>query len=144
VNTQTITKETEKLLLSLQPQLIWLKMPGIRLSDSSWQKLAGLDKLTKLSIEHSNISDSSIGYIKSLSHLQYLNLVDTKITRNGLMQLKGLQELANVYLGQTNIPRNEWPLLQKAFPTTILDSGGYKVTSLATDTQLLKAKPVKK
>ena len=144
VNLTTLTKETENLLLSVKSQLIWLRMPGIRLSDSSWQKLASCTKLTRLSIEHSNISDSSLGYLRALTHLQYLNLVDTHVSANGFMQLKSLQDLAQVYLAQTSVSRASWPELQKNFPKVMIDSGGYTVTSLPTDTQLLKPKPVKK
>jgi len=144
INVKQLDKQTENLLLSVKKQLIWLKMPGIQLSDSSWQKLAECNRLTRLSIEHSNISDKSLGYLNSLTNLQYLNLVDTKITINGLMQLKNLQALTSIYLGQTNIPKKEWTALQKTFSKATIDSGGYQVTSLATDTQLLKPPVVKK
>ncbi len=144
VNLQRLDKQTENLLLSVKKQLIWLKMPGVQLSDTSWRKLAECNRLTRLSIEHSNISDATVGYLKSLIHLQYLNLVGTKITLNGLLQLKNLQQLTSIYLGQTSLPKNEWGIFQKAFPKAIIDSGGYQVVSLATDTQLLKPAVVKK
>jgi len=144
VNVQSPDKQTENLLLSLKKQLIWLKMPGIQLSETSWQKLAECNGLTRLSIEHSNISDGALGYLKSLNHLQYLNLVGTKITLKGLLQLKSLQELTSIYLGQIHLPKNEWIKLQNAFPKAIIDSGGYQVSNLATDTQLLKPALVKK
>ena len=144
VNVKQLDKQTENLLLSVKKQLIWLKMPGIQLSDTSWQKLAACNRLTRLNIEHSNISDIGLGYLKSLTHLQYLNLVDTKITINGLLQLKSLQALTSIYLAQTHIPKKEWPILQKIFPKATVDSGGYQVTSLAVDTQLLKPPVVKK
>lgn len=144
VNVESPDKQTENLLLSVKKQLIWLKMPGIQLSEISWQKLAECNGLTRLSIEHSNISDGALGYLKSLTHLQYLNLVGTKITLNGLLQLKSLQELTSIYLGQTKMPKNEWIILQNAFPKAIIDSGGYQVSNLATDTQLLKPAVVKK
>ena len=144
VNLQHLNRLTENLLLSVKKQLIWLKMPGVQLSDTSWRKLAECNRLTRLSIEHSNISDATVGYLKSLTHLQYLNLVGTKITLNGLLQLKNLQQLTSIYLGQTSLPKNEWGIFQKAFPKAIIDSGGYQVVSLATDTQLLKPAVVKK
>jgi hypothetical protein len=144
VSLKTLTKETENLLLSVKSQLIWLKMPGIRLSDSSWQNLASFNKLTRLSIEHSNISDTSLAYLRTLTRLQYLNLVDTHISTNGFMQLKTLKELAKIYLAQTNVSKTSWPQLTKNFPKAIIDSGGYTVTNLPTDTQLLKPKPIKK
>ena len=144
VNITSLTKEIENLLLSVKPQLIGLKMPGIKLSDSSWQIIASLNSLRRLSIEHSNISDKSLGNLRSLTHLQYLNLFDTHISLNGFMQLKGLKELKEVFLSQTNVSKTSWPQLQQNFPQAIIDSGGYVVTNLPADTQLLKPIPVKK
>ena len=144
VNLQQVTKSTDSLLRLVKAQLIWLKMPGVQLSENGWQTVASLDRLRRLSIEHSNISDVNLDKLKSLKYLQYLNLVDTKISTNGLLQLKELQHLTSLYIAQTGLPKTEWLVLQNAFPKTKLDSGGYQVSFLATDTQLLKPPPVKK
>ena len=73
-----------------------------------------------------------------------LNLVGTKITAQGMQQLKMMAALEDLYLGQTFIKGNDFINLQKKFPKTILDSGNYHVESFASDTQILKAPPVKK
>jgi hypothetical protein len=73
-------------------------------------------------------------------NLRYLNLVNTNVTADGVSQLKGLQHLSSVYLYKTAIRKNEWQSLQQAFPKTTLDSGGYIVPTLASDTTEVKVK----
>jgi len=81
--------------------------------------------------------------LKSLEELQFLNLVGTAVTADGLMQLKGLKHLNSIYIGQTAINKSDWPKLVVAFPKVKLDSGGYRVPELETDTIIVKAKYVK-
>ncbi len=144
VSVPHFTKEIEEQLVKVKKQLIWLKMPNCKLSDSSWQKIGTCNQLRKLSIEHSIISDKGLSYLSSLTHLQFLNLVDTKISTKVLLQLKNLQELTQIYIGQTNVLKGDFERLQKAFPKAKIDSGGYSVITLSTDTQLVKMPAVKK
>jgi hypothetical protein len=59
------------------------------------------------------------------------------------MKLKELRHLESIYIGNTSVNKNDWPKLTAAFPKVKLDSGGYHVPGLETDTIILKAKPVK-
>jgi uncharacterized membrane protein len=140
VTDSLIDHEDLLLLLALKNQLIWLKLGFTNISDSNMRDIAGLDNLTWLSLEHTHISDRGLLAIQSLRYLQYLNLVGTKITLQGILKLKGLKSLNSLYLYQTNINRGEWGILQNAFPKTQIDSGGYLVTTLPTDTIVVKAK----
>jgi len=76
--------------------------------------------------------------LKPLKNLQYLNLVATKVTKDGVLELKGLKSIRSIFLYQSAVRKEDWPLLQKAFPATQIDSGGYKVQTLVTDTTELK------
>jgi hypothetical protein len=96
-----------------------------------------------LGLEYSNITDSGLATLTKLTGLQYLNLVGTPVTLKGIIQLKTLPHLTTIYLAQTAVEKKEWPSLQKAFPNAMLDSGGYQVNSLASDTTLVKAPPRK-
>ena len=78
--------------------------------------------------------------LKPLQHLKYLNLVGTKVTANGLVALKENKNLQSLYLFQTGINSADWTRLRKAFPTVLLDSGGYVVPTLPTDTVEVKEK----
>ncbi len=132
------------LLEKISKQLIWLKLPGAQLSDNAWKTIAECKALTRLSIERSNINDTTVALLSALQQLQYLNVVGTKLTIAGVQQLKTLPVLTDLYLGQTAINRSDFAALQKLFPKTVIDSGNYTVSTLATDTQLLKPPPVKK
>ena len=140
VTDTVINKEDLQLLSALQKQLIWLKLGNTNISDANMKAITQLGNLTRLSLEHTDISDEGLQSVQNLQHLQYLNLVGTKVTLQGVMQLKELKSLQSLYLYQTNINRKEWTELQNAFPKTKIDSGGYFVTLLPTDTILIKAK----
>jgi Leucine-rich repeat (LRR) protein len=99
-----------------------------------------LANLTRLSLEHTPISDNGLGDLQSLVHLQYLNLVGTSVTLQGILQLKDLKSLQSLYLYQTKITRTDWSSIQNAFPKANIDSGGYVVKTLATDTVMIKVK----
>jgi uncharacterized membrane protein len=129
-----------QLLLSLKKQLIWLKLGRTNLRDSNMSNIAQLIHLTRLSLEHTAISDKGIQQLKSLQNLQYLNLVGTRVTTQGILQLKGWKTLHSLFLYQTNVNKADWPVLQNAFPGAQIDSGGYSVSTLATDTMEVKVK----
>jgi uncharacterized membrane protein len=135
-----IDKEDIQSLLALKKQLIWLKMGDTRLGDSDMVVIAQLKNLRFLSLEHTNITDRGLKAIQSNQNLQYLNLVGTNVTLNGVLQLKELKSLKSLYLFQTNISKSEWAVLNNAFPKTQIDSGGYSVPLLPTDTTVVKEK----
>lgn len=143
VSLQKIDDSIIALLQPLKKQLVWLKLRGAVLSNASLSTLSSLTNITRLNIEHSSISDSGLVFLKSLVQLQYLNLVATHISAKGVEQLKGLQQLKNIYLAQTLVAKNDWAVLQKQFPKTVFDSGGYKLPFLASDTVVIKAPPAK-
>lgn len=132
------------LLSQIKKQLVWLKTGYAELSDTSWKTIGQCENLTRLSVEHTNLTDASLVHLKPLKKLQYLNLAGTKVSGAGILQLKDLTKLEEIYLGQTAVKKDDIAALQKLLPKTQIDSGNYHVENLATDTQLLKAPPVKK
>ena len=56
------------------------------------------------------------------------------------MQLKGLKKLESLYLYQTNVDKKYFAALRTAFSKTRIDTGGYYVPTLATDTTEVKVK----
>ncbi len=135
-----VNAEVLQWLPALKKQLIWLKMGDTDISDSSMRVIGQLGNLRWLSLENTNITDKGIEAIQSLQNLRYLNLVGTKVTTKGIMQLKDLKFLHSLYLYRTSISKSDWPELQKAFPKTRIDSGGYLVPLLPTDTVIVKVK----
>jgi len=135
-----VNNEDLQWLLALQKQLIWLKLGYTNLNDTNMAVIAKLKNLTWLSLEYTKITDKGLEAIQSMQNLQYLNLVGTRVTAKGVLKLKNLKSLRSLYLFQTNINKTEWVELQKAFPKTVIDSGGYTVPLLTTDTIIVKAK----
>jgi uncharacterized membrane protein len=133
-----VTDEDIELLLSLKKQLIWLKIGFTDLKDEQMSKIAQLTNLTRLSMEHTSVSDQGIGQLKACSQLKYLNIVGTPVTAKGVLALKDLPELRSVYVYQTGIAKADWPELSAALPGTKIDSGGYLVPTLETDTTEVK------
>jgi uncharacterized membrane protein len=140
VNCTKWNTEIEKQMSSLKDQMIWLKIPGAQLQESSWKTIGGLTNLRRLSAEHSNITDKDLALLSGLNQLQYLNLVDTKITVKGLMQLKGNNNLTSIYISHTGIGLQDFNSLKVNFPKAVIDTGGYTVPFIATDTQQLHPK----
>ena len=144
VSIQKVTEQAVALLQLIQKQLAWLKLGYANLSDNSWKIIGQCTQLTRLSIDHTNLTDAQIIHLAGLKNLQYLNLVGTKITVQGVQQLKMMTALEDLYLGQTSIKGNDFINLKKQFPKTTLDSGNYHLENLVSDTQIVKASPIKK
>jgi len=144
INLKTIDEKTIAQISDVKKQLIWLRMPAIQLSDGAWQKISSLQSLTKLSIEHSNITDKQLLYLSELNQLQYLNLVGTTISSKALLQINGWTKLSQLYLGSTHLVTSELIAIQSKYAKTQVDTGGYRVATLVTDTQLVKAPIIKK
>jgi hypothetical protein len=139
----TITDSDLQLLQSLSKQIIWLKIGDTNLDNDKLKSLLKLSSLSRLSIERTAVNDAGIAMLKSLPNLTYLNLVGTTVTVNGLMQLKSLKELRQIFLYQTPISSQEFSQLNKIFPKAVIDTGGYKLKYLESDTVELKSARVK-
>jgi uncharacterized membrane protein/mono/diheme cytochrome c family protein len=140
VTYKLVDRELMQWLLALRKQLVWLKLDDTNLSDTSMAEIGKLVNLRRLSLQKTKITDQGLYAIRSLANLQYLNLVGTGVTAKGILSLKNLQSLQSLYLYQTAVKKNEWPGLQNTFPKTRIDSGGYKIPELPTDTMLVKVK----
>jgi uncharacterized membrane protein len=143
-NFVTVTKPGDKevqLLLPLKEQLIELKLGGASITDSALLVISQFKNLMRLQLDHTKITDKGLANLKVLENLRYLNLVGTAVTEKGVLQLKDLKNLRSIYLYQTGVKKSEWKDLKKAFPKTLIDSGGYTVPFLPTDT--IEVKPPK-
>jgi len=144
ITARKLSNADMQLLLPLKKQLVWLKLGGTLIGDSALATIGQCNTLVRLQLDNTAITDAGLGALKSLKDLKYLNLVGTKVTAKGLEQLKDLKKLQGLYLYQTQVDKAEWPSLQKMFPKTYIDSGGYQVPTLQSDTTVLKYDPNKK
>jgi len=138
VTATEFTDRESKLLLPLKEQLVELDLGNTSISDSALQVISQLRSLMRLHLDHTKITDRGLENLKSLADLRYINLVGTGVTAKGVMYLKDLKNLQSVYVYQTSVKRSDWNDLKKAFPKTLIDSGGYNVPLFATDTMEVK------
>lgn len=140
VTDSVVRKEDLQLLTQLKKQLIWLNLANTNMADTSLAMIAQLTNLTRLHLENTFVTDKGLLQLKNLLNLQYLNLVGTKISSQGVMQLKSLPRLQQLYLYKTNVKSNEFAAIKSVLPKTYIDTGGYVVPTLASDTTEVKAK----
>jgi len=140
VTTDSLKDKDLELLMPISEQLIWLKLSNQLISDEAMKTIGKLNNLTRIQLDHTAITDKGLVPLQQLSNLVYLNLVGTKITSAGLTKLKSLNKLQQIYLYQTAIGKSEWEDLKKIFPKAVLDSGGYIVPTLVSDTTVMKEK----
>lgn len=134
----SIDKTDLQLLQQLKKQLVWLRLDNSNISDEGMAALGELSNLHKLYLANTGISDKGLLHLQALSHLTYLNLVATKISTQGLLGLKKLPALQSLFLYKTNIKSEDWPILKSSFTKAVIDSGGYQVPTLQTDTTVVK------
>ncbi len=139
--TDSIVDKTDlQLLLQLKKQLVWLRLDNTNIGDQSATDLAQLTALTRLNVSNTLLTDKGLQQLAALKNLQYLNLAGTKVTATGVMQLKPLTKLKNIYLYHTNFKNADYGSLKTTFPYTSIDTGGYLVKRLVSDTTIVKAK----
>ena len=144
INAVHFTNRDLELLLPLKKQLVWLKLGGQPVGDSGLVYIGQCQALTVLHLNNTRINDSGLLNLKNLYRLRILNLVGTSVTAKGVSSLSGLRNLQSLYLYKTGTTPGDWGSLQKSFPKTLLDSGGYSVPFNPWDTvNELKPKPVK-
>jgi uncharacterized membrane protein/mono/diheme cytochrome c family protein len=143
ITADSVTAKEMSLLLSLKKQLVWLKLSRKKINDEMMSHVAGLTGLTRLQLDSTQITNKGLTALRALKNLQYLNLVGTKVTADGILELKELKNLQALYLYKTNTGMNDWGNLKNTFPNTLIDTGGYAVPLLQTDTMEVKP-PVKK
>lgn len=138
VAVDSITAQDFNLLEQLKDHLIWLKLGDSDIKDKDLETVAKLRKLSRLSLERTAISDKGIAVLKGLNNLHYLNLIGTKVSYKGLQQLKALNQLNQLYLYSSAVSTKDFPGLKKLFPQAVIDTGGYKLQFLESDTVELK------
>ncbi|MET0298998.1 MAG: c-type cytochrome domain-containing protein [Flavitalea sp.] len=137
VSAPNIKDEDLKLLIPLSKQLISLKVGGTKIGDPALVSIAELKQLVRLQLDYTNVTDEGLKALSTLAKLRDINLVGTSISAKGVMNLKPLVSLKNIFLYKSAVEHNQWPALKQALPNVKLDSGGYVVPILQTDTTRL-------
>lgn len=139
VNVQVMGKDILDLLKSIDKQLLWLKLENAKVNDQTLTAIKNCKNLSRLNLNNTQITDAGLVALKDLDQLQSLSLVGTKVTLKGIDQLKKLKNLKFLYLYQTKITKADLAAIKKLLPKTYLDTGNYKIPTLAQDTTVFKA-----
>jgi len=134
-----VTTEDLNLLAALQKQLVSLKIGNTNIGDSALVIIGKCSQLIFLQLNHTKVTDNGMAYLSALHKLRSLNITGTAVSSKGLFALQKLESLQSVYLYQSKVTTADWPGLKKVFPVTILDSGGYSLQNLKSDTVFLEA-----
>lgn len=131
INVATFSDSLFASLTPLKKHIFRLKLSGQEIDDRHLPLIGQMSHLTRLYLDHTNISDEGLIALKDLKHLELLNLVGTGISEKGLVHLKHLPKLEHIYGFLTNFSPSD---LLEQLP---LDTGGYRVSTLATDTTFI-------
>lgn len=129
-----------KLLLPIKKQLVWLKLSDTKVDDSVLAVVAQCTSIRILQLNNTAITDNGLLHLLSLKHLQSISLVGTQVSDRGVQSLKPIKSLKEIFLYQTKAARNV-ALLKKDFPNAVIDTGGYSIPFITTDTSIVKPPP---
>ncbi|MBK5277830.1 MAG: hypothetical protein JJE09_03095 [Bacteroidia bacterium] len=134
-------KEVEQrdleLLKILSPQVIELNLARTTVSDDDLILISELKELRRLHVEHTLITDSGISHLQGCNNLFYLNLVETNVSDEALKIVNNIRSLKELYLFNTKVTKDG---LQKLNSQIKMDTGGYELPFLATDTLIFGRK----
>jgi uncharacterized membrane protein len=139
----TLGPDVLKAIPMLKEQLVSLKCSWVRAGDELVSAAAACPRLVRLWLDHTAITGENLGELRTLVNLKYLNLTGTGVGVADIAKLKGMLKLSDLYLYQTKVGRADWVGLQRDFPRVVLDSGGYAIPFLATDTAIVRTPPKK-
>ncbi len=105
--------------------------------------MAGIGKLVnlqKLNLANSLVTNESLSQLGALQELETLNLTGTRTSEAGLAQLRGLKKLKRIYVFGSDFNKSNLQAIQQQIPGVNIDTGGYTLPVLPTDTTELKPK----
>jgi len=140
VNARSLSDKDLELLLPIKNQLLWLDLGRTGITDEGLRTLGQLTNLTELNLEYTKVKGTGLEFLGLLSKLESLNLVGTDVNDSGLIHLPKLKGLKNVFLFQSDVTSKGIRELKTVVPEMQLDTGGYQIPKLVTDTLIFKSK----
>ncbi len=128
------------LLQPLRKQVIQLDMSGTGVGDSSMEVVRQCAALRYVNLSNTGVTDRGVVMLGALQELRVLNLVGTQVTGEGLLSMRPAGHLHAVYLYHTRVEGKYWEKLKVLFKGAVLDSGGYLLPKLVTDTAVVRPK----
>ena len=140
VNARDATDNDLSMLLPIKNQLLWLNVGRTKITDEGLKTISQLSNITQLNIERTNIRDEGLAHLTTLAQLTQLNIIGNEITDEGLNHLSKLPGLEKVYLYQTKVTAEGVRALGHNRAKVEIDTGGYVLPRLVTDTLVFKSK----
>jgi uncharacterized membrane protein len=118
--------------------ILFFKSNKALISKKGWATLAKMKNLRSLYLNNSNIQNQDLSLFSNLTELRILNISGTQIDAKGIISLKSLKNLQKIFIFESKIGQKEFILLQSFSPKVKIDTGGYIVPTLITDTTFNK------
>jgi mono/diheme cytochrome c family protein len=127
-----LTPEQWQSLEKLADNIIQFKAKSTHIDASAQSSLAKLTKLQSLFLNNLKNADFDPKKLSGLSNLKVLSLSGTSLNTQALASLNSFKTLSKLYLYNTG--ENDLVSLQKNLGKVTIDTGGYRVPTLVSDT----------
>lgn len=119
-------------LTTLREQVVDLTAEGMPLSDTLLSAIGQLRNLRKLNLANATFEEDKLEL--AFPELRFLNLKGTTVNDSTLTKIAVLTKLQKLYLYMTPAAEGAFTQLAASIPTLEIDTGGYALPVLATDT----------
>ena len=143
IGVETLSTQTFQLLSKISDQLLQLNASFTAIKDEHLSKLSGCKQLKQLELNGTSITNKGLASLDAFENLEILSITQTKATAEGISGLTKLENLKKVYLYKTSFTSAAIAQLKQKMPGLRIDTGGYKVPILVTDTTEAKAPEIK-
>ena len=143
IGVENLSAQTFQLLAKISDQLLQLNASFTAVKDEYLLTLSNCKQLKQLELNGTAITNKGLASLAALENLESLSITQTKVTANGIGNVSALKKLKKVYLYGTGFTNAAVAGLKQKMPGLLIDTGGYKLPVLATDTTEAKAPEVK-
>lgn len=143
IGVENVSAQTFQLLAKISDQLLQLNASFTAVKDEHLLVLSNCKQLKQLELNGTAITNKGLTHLTALENLESLSITQTKVTADGIGNISALKRLKKVYLYGTGFTNAAVAALKQKMPGLLIDTGGYKLPILATDTTEAKAPAVK-
>jgi len=143
IGVENVSAQTFQLLAKISDQLLQLNASFTAVKDEYLLTLSNCKQLKQLELNGTAITNKGLASLTALENLESLSITQTKVTADGIGNVSALKKLKKVYLYGTGFTNTAVAALKQKMPGLLIDTGGYKLPILATDSTEAKAPEVK-
>lgn len=143
IGVENVSALTFQLLSKISDQLLQLNASFTAVKDEHLLVLSNCKQLKQLELNGTAISNKGLGALAALENLESLSITQTKVTADGIGNISALKKLKKIYLYGSGFTNATVGSLKQKIPGLLIDTGGYRLPVLATDTTEAKAQEIK-